>query len=121
MLDAFDAAEPSPTWAEFRKLVERAGLADLRSIVRQLRGAAAGLTLQARAQLERELLARFGPDENWQRDRELVAKVRARGRIQSEREYRAVQGYADAIAGDPANEADFLALGALLDDFSAAP
>jgi hypothetical protein len=121
MLDAFDAAEPSPTWAEFRRLVERAGLSDVRSMIRDLRGAAAGLTPQARAQLERELLDRFGPDEGWHRDRELVVKVRARGHIKSEREYRVVQGYADAIAGDPANEAEFLALGALLDNFSAAP
>ena len=120
MLDVFDAAEPSPTWAAFRDVVERGRLSDLRSILRDLRGAASGLTSDARAQLDRALLDRFGPDEHWHRDRELVAQVRARGRIRSEREYRAVQGYADAIGGDPANQAEFLALGALLDEFSAA-
>jgi hypothetical protein len=122
MLDAFHAEQPSPISTQLRSLVENAKrLSDLRSIVRDLRGGMAGLSLRGRASLERALRERFGPDANWERDRELVAKIRQRGRIQSEREYRVVQGHADAIAGDPAKEAEFLELGALLDAYMAAP
>ena len=121
MLDAFQKEQPNPTWSTLRELVEHTNrLSDLRSILRDFRGAAAGLSSAGRAKLQQGLLERFGPDANWERDRDLVTRVRARGRINSEREYRAVQGYADAIAGDPATEAEFLALGALLDAYAAA-
>jgi hypothetical protein len=96
-------------------------LGDLRSINRDLRGAMAGLSRSGRAQLERDLLERLGPDLDYERDRQVVAKVRARGRIRSEREYRVVQGYADSIAGKPGTEDEFLALGALLDEYMTAP
>lgn len=56
-----------------------------------------------------------------ERDQALIAKVRARGTIRSEREYRAVQAYQDAIAGEPEREDEFLALGTLLNRFSAEP
>jgi hypothetical protein len=120
MLAAFVRAEPTATWSQMNEIVARAkGVNALRAIVRELRGAAAGLSRAARAELERALRDRFGADKSWERDRQLVARVRARGQIRSEREYRVVQSYADAIAAD--DQAEFLALGALLDDYMAAP
>jgi hypothetical protein len=44
--------------------------------------------------------------------------VQKRGRIRSEREYRIVQAYLDSHLGDDAED---IALGALLDEFMAAP
>src|SRR5690242_17716521 len=82
MLDAFQAEQPTPVFTQLRDVVENARrLSDLRSIVRDLRGGMAGLSLRGRASLERALRQRFGPDANWERERELVAKIRLRGRI----------------------------------------
>ncbi len=65
--------------------------------------------------------AKFGPDPDWERELTILKKVRARGRISTEREYQAVQAYQDSIAGDFARQDEFLALGAVLDEFSASP
>ena len=122
MLAAFEGGEPAPLWGQFRELVARTTrLSDLKTILRELRGAIGAMTPAARLELERELAHRFGPDPEMERDAAIVAKVRARGRIQSEREYRAVQTYQDLIGADPERQAEFLVLGALLDEFSAAP
>ena len=116
MLAAFERAEPSPLWSQFRVIVDQAkALGALTDIVRDLRGASAGLLPDARAELERQLRERLGPDEEWERDRRLVEKVRHRGKIRSEREYRLVQAFADSIAAE--DQREYLALGALLDEF----
>ena len=122
MLDAFERAEPAPSWAELRRIVSGArGVRQLRAVVRELRGFLAALSPADRRELDGALRARFGPDAEHARDLEVVAQVRKRGRIRSEAEYRVVQGYADAIAADAGAEAEFLALGALLDAYMAAP
>jgi len=122
MLEAFEREEPSKTWLEIRELVDRSSrLSVLRSLLRDLRGAVAALSPSGRRTLETALQEQFGPDSEWQRELAIVERVRARGRIRSEREYRAVQAYQDSIAGDRARQDEFLALGAMLDDFSAAP
>jgi len=126
MLDAFARAEPDAGgFAGIRETVDRSAasrsLSEMRAVLRELRGMQAGLPLQAQRDLERDLAARFGPDSVAERDAAVVARVRGRGRIRSEREYRAVHAHADAIAGDPDAEAELLALGALLDAYMAAP
>jgi hypothetical protein len=126
MLDAFARAEPDAgILAGLRAAVDRAAasrsLSGMRAVLRELRGMEAGLPTGARRELARDLAARFGPDPAAERDAAVVARARARGRIRSEREYRAVCAYADAIAGDPAAQDEFLALGALLDGYMAAP
>ena len=122
MLAAFEREEAGPSWTQFREILEGATrLSALRTIVRECRGMMGAMSPSGRRTLERELHDRFGPDPEWERNHAIVAKVRARGRIQSEREYRAVQAYQDAIAGDLERQDEFLALGAVLDDFSAAP
>ena len=122
IVTTFEREEPSPTWAQLRELVERAKrLSDLRSINQDLRGAMQGLSRSSRQELDRALGKRFGPDREQERDRQAVAKIRTRGRIRSEREYRVVQGYADSIGADPGAQDEFLALGALLDEYMAAP
>lgn len=122
ILEAFERAEPSPSWARFRELTDRARtLTDLRTINRELRGAMAALSSTDRRELVRTLDDRFGPDAGFERDRRAAERALARGRIRSEREYRAVQAYADSIAGDREAESQYLSLGALLDDFMASP
>ncbi|HEY7236306.1 MAG TPA: hypothetical protein VH539_19250 [Gemmatimonadaceae bacterium] len=121
MLAAFEREEPSPTWARFRELVETSTrVSDLRTLLRECRGMLGAMSSPGRRALELDLRNRFGPDQEWERDLAVVAKVRARGRIRSEREYRSVQAYQDSIAGDAGRQDEFLALGGLLDDFSAA-
>jgi hypothetical protein len=116
MLDAFNRAEPSTSWNRFREVVATAkSVSTLRAIIQELRGASAGLLPTDRAALRKELLERFGPDEEFERDRQLVQKIKQRGKIQSEREYRILQSFADTIAADDPTE--YLALGALLDEF----
>jgi hypothetical protein len=122
MLAAFERDEPGPTWAQLREIVEGARrLSDLRTLLREFRAMTGAMSPAGRRELDRGLRERFGADPEWQRDLAVVAKVRARGRIRSEREYRSVQAYQDSIAGDLERQEEFLALGALLDEFSAAP
>jgi hypothetical protein len=122
ILAAFEREEPSPTWARYRALVEEATrLTHLRGIIEDLRAMMAGLPRESGAALRRELRARFGPDREEERDRKSVAKIRARGRIRSEREYRIVQAFADGIPADPDDQNEYLALGAMLDEYMAAP
>jgi hypothetical protein len=121
MLAAFEREEPSPTWAKFREFVEASTrLGELRMMLRECRGMMAAMSPDGRRVLERVLRERFGADPEWERELATVTKVRARGRIQSEREYRSVQAYQDAIAAELDLQEEFLALGALLDDFSTA-
>jgi hypothetical protein len=122
ILATFEREEPSPTWAQYRALVEQAtGLTHLRGINQDLRAMMAGLPRASGDALRLELRTRFGPDREEERDRQTVAKIRARGRIRSEREYRIVQQYVDSIPADPNDQDEFLALGAMLDEYMAAP
>ena len=93
----------------------------MRAMLRELRGMQAALPLSPQRALTHELRTRFGPDPQAAADRIVVERARARGRIRSEREYRIVCAYADAIAGDPAAAPEHSALGALLDGYMAAP
>ena len=109
-------------WAELRQVLDRTrGIRGLRAILRELRGMGSGLGPAARQELDQALRDRFGPDGSEEPDLEIVAEIQRRGRIRSEAEYRVVQAHADAIAADPAREAEFLALGTLLDGYMAAP
>jgi len=122
ILDAFEQVEPGPTLERFREAANRATrLSDLRTINRELRGAMAGLDRPALADLRRRLLERFGPDPDYEKDKAAADKARVRGRIRSEREYRAVQAYADSIAADLELRHEFDALGALLDEYASRP
>jgi hypothetical protein len=126
MLDAFARAEPDASGiAGLRATVDRVAasrsLSGMRAVLRELRGMQAGLPLGTQRELARDLAAHFGPDVVAERDAALVARVRARGRIRSEREYRVVCAYADAVAGDPDAQDELLALGALLDGYMGAP
>ena len=122
MLTAFEHAEPGPWVTEFHDILERTrGITRLRALLREFRSMAAGLPAAGRTELACALEAQFGPDPEFECDRRVVAQVRTRGRIRSEREYRAVQGYADAIAADQDAQEEYLALGALLDAYMAAP
>jgi hypothetical protein len=126
MLDAFARAEPDAGgFAELRATVDRVAasrsLSGMRAVLRELLAMQAGLPLDTQRELGRNLAARLGPNVVAERDAAKVARVRARGCIRSEREYRVVCAYADAIAGDPHAQAEFLALGALLDGYMAAP
>jgi hypothetical protein len=118
-LDAIERAEPSPSWAELRAVVERSAgrVAELRSLVTELKALAAALPGEARQGLARDLVA-HGIDTAAERERDAaaVAPVRARGRIRSEAEYRRVQAYADTLV-QPEDGEEYLALGALLDEF----
>jgi hypothetical protein len=122
ILDAFEQAEPSPTWARFREATQRATrVGDLRTIHRELRGAMAGLEPSALDQLRSHLIEQFGPDLDYDGSGALAERALGRGRISSEREYRAVQAYADSIAADVRRRDDFDALGALLDEYASRP
>ena len=122
ILDAFQQAEPGPTWARFRDAVQRATrVSELRTLYRELRGAMAGLEPSARDQLQRRLVERFGPDGQYDEDKAAAERARSRGRIRSEREYRAVQAYVDSIASDVGARDESDALGALLDDYASRP
>jgi hypothetical protein len=120
-LDAIERAESSPVWAQFRATVEASAsrLGDLRSIVRELLPIVAILPADIRADLARQLSS-HGVDLAQERKQQAdaVAKIRERGRIRSEAEYRRVQAYADALTR-PEDEAEFITLGALLDTFMA--
>ena len=121
MVAAFEREEPSETWAKLRELAGRSSrLTDLRSLVRECRGMMGALTAPGRRALDNELRERFGADPHGERTMGIVDKVRARGRIRSESEYRSVQAYQDSIASDSEREDEFLSLGHLLDSFSAA-
>jgi hypothetical protein len=125
MLDAFARAEPNAGgFAALRATVDRVAagrsVPGMRAVLRELRGMQAGLPLGTQCELARDLTAHFGPDAVAERDTVVVTQVRARGRIRSEREYRVVCAYADAIAGDPDAQDEYLALGALLDGYMAA-
>lgn len=105
-----------------RELVEKTQkLSDLRVIYRDIRSILGAMTPSSRERLERELLERFGPDAERSRDEAIVAKAVRAGRVKSEREYRAVSAYLDALSGDPANKSEAASLGALLDEFMAGP
>src|SRR3982751_1205214 len=122
MLDVLEQAESSPTLARFRAATEQATrLSDLRTINRELRGAMAGLDRTALAQLRKRLLEQFGPDVDHEKDKAAADKARQHGRIRSEREYRAVQAYADSIAADFVARDEFDTLSALLDDYASRP
>ena len=121
-LDAIERAEPpSPTWAEFRALGERSAnnLRTLRDLAREVAVLASMLPGPIRAELDTALTA-AGIDLASERASDLaaIAAVRARGRIRSEAEYRRVQAYADQIGPDEARQEEYLALGALLDEFA---
>ncbi len=121
MLDAFEREEPGSTWGKFRMLVNDAQrVSDLRALLRECRGMMGAMSPAGRRALDQDLRERFGTDAQWERDLAVVQKVRARRRIRSEHEYRSVQAYQDSIAGDANRHDEFLALGALLDTFSAA-
>lgn len=81
----------------------------------------AGLSPDALRQLRRTLIERFGSDPESARDKNAAETARMRGVIRSEREYRAVQAYADSIAADPDARSEFLVLGALLDEYASRP
>jgi len=120
MLAAFEREEQSGTWAKFRELLQRSTrVSDLRMLLRELRAMTGAMSTTGRQALLAELEQRFGPDSDYEADLAVVSRVRNRGRIKSEREYRAVQSFADSIAGDPQRDGEFLALGALLDRFMA--
>ena len=122
MLEAFEREESSPTWAGLRSLLESTNrIADLRSVLREMRGIQGAMSSTGRARLQRALEDQFGPDEESQKDLAVVEKVCARGRIGSEREYRAVQSYADSVVGESDRESELATLGALLDDYMTAP
>jgi hypothetical protein len=96
-------------------------LSDLRVIYRETRSFLGAMSPATREQLERELRERFGPDAEQLGDGEVVAKARSIGRIGSESEYRVVQAYLDSLPANPDDESEAAALGALLDEFMAAP
>lgn len=123
MLAAFEREEPGPTWAHFfRAVLECTNrLGDLRVLLRELRAMTGAMSPEGRRGRQRALRQRFGPDRDEGRELVTVEKVRARGRIRSEREYRSVEAYADSIAGERARHDEYLALGALLNAFTAAP
>ena len=126
MLEALARAEPDAGgFADFREAVDRVAasrsLPMMRAVLRELRGMQAGLPLSKQRELARDLSTQFGPDPVAERDAAVLARVRARGRIRSKREYRVVCAHADAIAGDPDAQGEFFALGALLDRYMAAP
>jgi hypothetical protein len=122
ILGAFEDAEPGVVTPGLRAKVEGARtLSELRTLNRELRGVMGALPENTLRQLRRDLTDRFGEDESESRDRETVQKVRTRGRIRSEREYRVVQAYADSIASDAEARRDLSVLEALLADFMAAP
>jgi len=123
MVDAFERDQPRSRVGQLRQVIEGArSLSAMRTILRELRAAASTLSPAGRQQLDHELSARFGPGLTAAEEREqaIVATVRRRGSIRSEREYRVVQAYADGLSADPDANAEFLALGALLDEYSGA-
>ena len=124
MLDAFERDQPGSGVGQLREVVESArSLSAMRAILRELQAAASTLSSAGRQQLDQELSSRFGPGRTAEEEREqaIVATVRRRGSIRSEREYPVVQAYADRLSTDSNAEAEFVALGALLDEYSAAP
>jgi hypothetical protein len=89
----------------------------LRSLVAELKGIAAHLPANARRELARELAShRIDTAAEQERDAAAVAAVRERGRIRSEAEYRRIHAYADTLVASE-NQAEYLELGALLDEF----
>jgi hypothetical protein len=106
-----------------RAIVEKArSVTALKAIAREFRGMTEALPVDARRALERALVNRFDADPEAARDAAVAAKVLARGRILSEREYRAVETHGACLPRDPSDaaaEAEYLRLGALLDAFMA--
>src|SRR5215467_14046066 len=97
MLAAFQHEEPSDTWAKCRDVLQQSTrLSDLRTLARELRAATGAMSPRGRQSLLRELSERFGPDPEYEADLAVVKRVRRRGRVNSEREYRSVQAYADS-------------------------
>ena len=120
MLTAFEREEPSESWRNLRdRLSESTRLRDLRVILQELRAMTGAMSAPGRRALFDELHQRFGSDPQYEADVTIVARVRRRGRITSEREYRSVQSYADSISGNPECGEEFLILGGLLDSFMA--
>jgi hypothetical protein len=118
ILSAIEREEPGPQWASLRLVVENSvRLTDLRTIHRDVRALLAAMSPSARELLERDLAKQFGPDADLEHDKQVVARVRSAGRIQSEREFRIVQAYLDSL---PPNDSERDTLGAFLDDFMAA-
>ena len=120
-LDAVERAEgASATWTEFRALGERSAnnLRVLRMLAQEVAVLASLLPGPIRVALDTALTA-AGIDLAGERAADLaaIAAVRARGRIRTEAEYRRVQAYADALIA-PEQQEEFLALGALLDEFT---
>ena len=112
ILSAIEREEPGAQWASLRSVVENAaGVTDLRTVHREVRTLLAALSLSARERLERDLAQRFGPDVHLERDKQVVAEVRSTGRVRTEREYRIVQAYLDAL---PPSASDRDVLGPLL-------
>ena len=121
-LDAVERAEPHGTsWGELRAVGERSAnnLRALRDLAREAAVMASMLPPSIRAELNAALAA-AGIDVASEQVAEAaaVAKIRTRGRIRSEAEYRRVQSYADQIGPDESRQDEFLALGALLDEFA---
>lgn len=119
-LDAFERGEPSAMWADFRAFVEASSgrLADLRSILLELKPMAAFMPKEIRRELAQSLAAHgFDVALELEQDRAAVDAIRARGSIRSEAEYRRVQAYADALI-TPEEKEEYLQLGALLDEYS---
>ena len=124
MLDAFERDQPGSGVGQLRQVVEGArSVSAMQSILRELRAAASTLSPTGRQHLDRELGKRLGPELSAEEEREqaVVAAVQRRGSIRSEREYRIVQAHADAISASHAAQAEVVALGRLLDEYSAAP
>jgi hypothetical protein len=125
-LEVIDRADPGARWSMFREAVEdavtRASLRDLRALTREISGLVAALAPDAQAELRAGLGARFGVEADADRQAQAVAvaRIRRRGHLRSEREYRVVQRYADRIAGERGAQDELLVLGGLLDAFNAA-
>jgi hypothetical protein len=121
-LTAFQRDDPSFNPQPLIAIVEAADrLSELRAISRELRAMSAAMSPSGRATLRRQLHEQFGSDLEAERDRKVVDRVRRRGRIRSEREYRVVESFADSLDTNLGAESEFLALGALLDAYMAAP
>ena len=121
-LDAVERNEPQGTaWADLRALGERSAnnLRVLRGLSREAAVMASMLPPLLRVDLDATLAAAaIDVESERAADAAAVARIRARGRIRSEAEYRRVQSYADQIGPDETRQGEFLALGALLDEFA---
>jgi hypothetical protein len=119
------ASAQDPISQMFRAEVEKATtVTALKVWLREFRGMAGGLAAfdpNAKRALHQLLLDRCGPDPEVDRDAEAVRAVLARGKIRSEREYVALQAFADTLPRSPDDletESEFYRLGAMLDAYS---